>query len=556
MDKKEKAIRYLFFTLFQNEIIIKRYTNLRSLYISANITTKTLVKVFDTHCFHASSDLPDDTMYIVAYAIIEEIMKKKWMYQKFLDIYKQQYPKSFEYADYYADCMLKRVPLSDAFMRFVSEDTVDSAVTYVLISSNEQLEEFNEKAFDKYSGFYDDMVSGTGIKKPYLIIWGDNNYDEEWEKKWKVSKDSFNKILTTFAGADMNTINKGINQLYSMSEKTSYSLDKTSPEFRKIVNCCFKCFQDALIRYGLRGMYFTTDIKYMASFQEVYESFLRGTIYHLFYMHIQQHVPVCPDFEKYNNYYNLWDGYQGEFFEVDFDRLVTDKEFHSSLVTEACMHYNSMAILSIIQAWRRYNCQTFSWDKYLSPSEEAKKQIAELQKDNETLKKKLEGAEKDILKMREQELQKNSMEGLKKNKEEERLNKIIDEKDKELEELRDRLRSEDEFVELLSRTEEEETDEIDVGPLHGKRYLFVGFVDDHLPELKHDFPDSVYMNSHNTNIKNLNVDAVVMLTKFMSHGMYYKAINQFRGKSPIVYCNRKRINSVYRDMYDGLKGED
>lgn len=70
-----------------------------------------------------------------------------------------------------------------------------------------------------------------------------------------------------------------------------------------------------------------------------------------------------------------------------------------------------------------------------------------------------------------------------------------------------------------------------------------------MPELYKKFPNSLFMDSENFSLINAKVDGVVMLIKYMSHGMFYKvkATNSL-GDIPVVKCNTKNINTVYNAM--------
>ena len=134
-----------------------------------------------------------------------------------------------------------------------------------------------------------------------------------------------------------------------------------------------------------------------------------------------------------------------------------------------------------------------------------------------------------------------------------KLNKVVDEKDAEIESLKQQLRSQEEFADLVNREEDElDADKnVDMDLLKSKRYLFVGNVERHLPDLKKEFPGSVFMDTRSTNISGIKVDGVVLLTKFMGHPMYYKLRNtkEIRGLK-WVYCNTKNLDVLHQKMME------
>lgn len=137
----------------------------------------------------------------------------------------------------------------------------------------------------------------------------------------------------------------------------------------------------------------------------------------------------------------------------------------------------------------------------------------------------------------------------------ETLNKKINDKDNEILELKNHLASKDAYINaLLTLDDNDDLEEHgDISSLQSKRYLFVGYANEALPELKKTFPNSIFMDSENTSLMNLKVDAIVMLIKYMSHSMYYKVMSSgLATEVPIVRCNTKNINTIYTCMLDLL----
>lgn len=131
-----------------------------------------------------------------------------------------------------------------------------------------------------------------------------------------------------------------------------------------------------------------------------------------------------------------------------------------------------------------------------------------------------------------------------------KLNKRIDAQAVEIIKLQKQIRIQNEYIAELQKPELPPIEEnVDLELLQRKRYLFVGRADEALPELKHNFPNSIFMNSENINIANLKVDGIIYLIKWMSHGMFYKVKSE---KSlvgiPVAMCNTKNINRIYWDM--------
>ena len=133
-----------------------------------------------------------------------------------------------------------------------------------------------------------------------------------------------------------------------------------------------------------------------------------------------------------------------------------------------------------------------------------------------------------------------------------KLLKVIEDKNSEIADLKRRLEYQELFISELNKPEVEEVNNTyDLELLQSKRYLFVGHISDALPDLKYKFPNSIFMESETAHISNIEVDAVVMLIKWMSHSMFYKvkATGSLTDKK-IIMCNTKNIDTILQKMYN------
>lgn len=124
----------------------------------------------------------------------------------------------------------------------------------------------------------------------------------------------------------------------------------------------------------------------------------------------------------------------------------------------------------------------------------------------------------------------------------------------EIADLKRRLEYQELFISELNKPEVEEVNNTyDLELLQSKRYLFVGHISDALPDLKYKFLNSIFMESETAHISNIEVDAVVMLIKWMSHSMFYKvkATGSLTDKK-IIMCNTKNIDTVLQKMYNEI----
>ncbi len=128
-------------------------------------------------------------------------------------------------------------------------------------------------------------------------------------------------------------------------------------------------------------------------------------------------------------------------------------------------------------------------------------------------------------------------------------NKTLEKKDTEIAELKKKLEIQEEYIELISAPKEPGIEsKVNIPLLQGKRYIFVGRLDC-VSELKHVFPNSVFMDTEQKSLDGIKVDAVVLLIKYMSHSMYYKIKNTASFTDlPIIYCNATSLHTIYKEM--------
>lgn len=135
-----------------------------------------------------------------------------------------------------------------------------------------------------------------------------------------------------------------------------------------------------------------------------------------------------------------------------------------------------------------------------------------------------------------------------------KLIKEIEQKDNEIVRLKDYIRSQEEFLALQGRTESDDAGAVDTDSLKSRKYLFVGRINEALPNLRREFPNSVFMQSETTDISDIATDAIVFFPKLMSHSMFYKVKNYaIYQKVPSAMCNSKNIDRIYSEMSRQLK---
>lgn len=218
---------------------------------------------------------------------------------------------------------------------------------------------------------------------------------------------------------------------------------------------------------------------------------------------------------------NMFNEMMREYYRAFFEARFTPKDTPQNLQMEDTLNEQNLVI------------------------ERQKEQIASLEKEIALLK---EQSQKDDC--MEKESEKRLMEYERKTQE---LMGGIEMRDKQIVGLKDYIKSQDEFLAIQNQTEEEPDESVNLDNLQAKKYLFVGKISEALPDLKRKFPGSVFMETETKDVSAICVDAIVLLTKWMSHSMFYKVKNSkiFR-KVPSVMCNTKNINRIYYDMDKSL----
>lgn len=135
-----------------------------------------------------------------------------------------------------------------------------------------------------------------------------------------------------------------------------------------------------------------------------------------------------------------------------------------------------------------------------------------------------------------------------------RLRDQIEKLEKENQQQKELIESQTELIESIQHTEEDNTDIIDTSMLQSHRFLFAGYFDTYLTELKTLFPNSVFMTNATKDISGIKVDYIVIATKYISHSMYYKVKSSpLYSENPCLMCNSSSVRGVLSDMNRFIK---
>lgn len=130
------------------------------------------------------------------------------------------------------------------------------------------------------------------------------------------------------------------------------------------------------------------------------------------------------------------------------------------------------------------------------------------------------------------------------------LEKQLEEQKKLNEKQQQRLQDQEEYITLLELQDEEEQQEanFDVSLFNGKRFVFIGGMQELLVKLKPIFTNSVFIHDEAV-VPPSNIDVIVMFPKFMNHVLFYKYIALAREKEiKVIYCNSNNVDIVLGEI--------
>lgn len=128
------------------------------------------------------------------------------------------------------------------------------------------------------------------------------------------------------------------------------------------------------------------------------------------------------------------------------------------------------------------------------------------------------------------------------------LKNIISKKDDEIDDLKEQLEELSEFCAFLEKDTGDcllpDQKKIDLSVLKGKKFAFVcNELDATFPGIRKEFPDSIFIEKDTVQGKGRNVDLVIIVTKHISHSIYFKIKKLYRDV-PIYPFNRRSLDEL------------
>lgn len=520
---KLKALQYIFF----EDIRQQDDSRIQKLFESGNISSRQLAEMADRpRCiFSGLSEIVYDDMAVL---LSEKILSDRELNKEFISLYKQKYHKGYKTAQ---DIMKNRNRSDEMYHMDGGEM---SFCAYILLDTDDVLNGtfwgidvamLKNDAKEAAEFFISDYEHNILLYQQ--IPFSDTDESIFLSKQFEQFLSKRRKEIAEFIGVDEKEVSKAI------AKGMDFSVlgDKGNPIFAKAKGI---------------GMFMVTVNNGGAVWLQELSNRRPGTAC-CYKPDVDKIIRIYYMLEVISVIGNRMDG-TGKFTKLDLSKgwEPNPERDVQNICHMCCMDAIYKMFSEMMKKYYETFCQakTDSWDNQRKYSqmeselhaaiEDQEKQISSLDRQLTLLREKDTGIDKAV---REYE---------KKLEEMDRENR---QKDQKIAYLKDYIQSQDEWLAIQSRTEMEEVPAVDVDNLRSKKFLFVGNANEALPELKRNFPGSIFMQSENKNIANISVDAIVFLTKWMSHSMFYKVKgSEVYKKVPSAMCNTKNINRVYYDM--------
>ena len=551
-EKKRRQIKeYHLIVMLQRDVENFRFYEIQELYNTMRITNRDLLYQLDKHAL-PFTDLEQCVYSDIIYLLVDGIMNNGDYEEKCTTLYAKRFPRivdhisnlqeklkggnSLQFSDVLAPIEKQlnknKLELGEfdflLFLFFGSKELIDAIdIPYEIIVG--EMNWVRTRQGTEYELNDDRVVFEDGEK-----VFGSSAYYKYIERQ--------RNRLCEYLGVTQNNLSKEILKRFDMDlrqEDRSFVVSEGMPGIStmathyvmQLEHGCTRWYSSIVGSRTLKNR--VGSIGFKPDLEEIINRYYKARV-----------------FTKYTSRLNQ--GYK-EFRKSDLFGSKADNPLEDYI--SICFLYQIDIVYQMFKFTQRQYYNDFSWENITGRNRLLQNQQTILDLREEIARK------EDALQRKEAELSivignsaKNGEERLKIATEEIRsLNQIIDRKDGEIEKLNTQIQSLKEFIELSTQTEDEVGEPIDIVDLQNHKYLFVGFFEEALPELKMRFPGSCFMTSEGYSLTNIKVDAVVLLIKWMSHGMLYKIRAERKLQDiPIIYCNSKNINNIYSDMQQGL----
>lgn len=549
---REHVIKFQLLALFTHEIRENSFDRIHRLYDAAHITNRMLVEQFHRNTA-PMSDFHKAIYTDISYILIDKIVSNEDVKSLFQELYSKVFPKATKYASTVAS----KLPNGNAAAFSAYQDAVRHYVPSPSLSNLNK----PEFSFFVYSLYIDDAIWNSGIlpqniieldqqgwlarqssNSDYIIndqkfVFTDTDEPIFQSKMYEKFLERQRNELASYLGVPEKSLSKTIKQQMAFDirkEDLSFLVGYDIPGFANLST--IHVMQDnhgsatwlqtvtspRSIRSGSLG--FQPDVG------QIIRSYYRGRVESVF----------------------LEKNQKGQ----EFLKSTLSRECKGQTVREdylgICFLYNVNIVYKMFQVILEKYYADFSWEQIVHKNLLTRSNllIEDLERVIRNKELAINSLNRENQMLNQEILKKEGTEGYAHLQEEQRLNKLLEQKEQEIEELKNRARIQDEYIELLKNADAEaEGEDIDLSLLQNKRYLFVGYSEEINPTLKKVFPNSIFLTNDSTSLNDIQVDAVVLLIRYMSHAMYYRIRSRAQFQDiPLVYCNGRSLNSIYSAM--------
>ena len=553
--ERDLLLQKIMLVYLTHEIEVNDFSVLSKLYDMSNIDNDVLIR--KAHSIRAVVDSPDRMIYYdMVYCIVDKTKESPTIFQDFNELLKNKYHRKYAEYERLLDLWKKGKDWVEFYMTTYAKNPIvdvslKMAILYFpLFYKNMEFVNLIENSYletVKFCSYAYNTYDIDTIDKAYTFNTGENIFESiQFERYLEKRKAELAEFVSKQFNekADSDSVCDVIGKLLktkATKERTKLSLNidfiPTGVTRRTIIDHFGGATWYTEVTTDKKGGYKTAK-DYNPDVENIVRSYYRE--------YIKRAFSCCK--EKGN---------------TEFSKIYMSRECIPESVAEsfnAIMYmYNLDVMCWMFNQIKDKYYKNFSWEKVTCQdlSFRYNQIISELQDSINSLNNKLVLNIREQQKIREELRTERHIDDKSENaaiisleQEVGRLNKKIDDKDDEIVSLRRQLESKEEYIRILMSQEEDEIEsEIDISLLQQKRYLFVGHIKEAIPELRRNFPNSIFMEEETTSINNIQVDGIVMLIKYMSHAMFYKVNSSGLLKEvPVVRCNTKNVSNIYRKM--------
>ena len=536
----KNAKKFCILRLFVEELLIKDYSTIQKLYEVAGITNSMLVlRLHSKRTIGVS--FTEIIFSDIAYILAEQIIDNPELEEIFRSIYTNKYPLVCEQAAQIIDCVKNKLNgkfgrittgkevcfykyliydadvLADDQIKLSGVNPEEDAYMYIYSFASTDCENFiNQIENTLHFDGTDESIFASSLFEKYLkkrrealaeyLGVKEKDLDDKITKNMMSKSNSIETPLEPTVEGEIKAESRAIVARqnggvcwYEMMtcENRKQSLYRYKPDSATIIRDYYISFLlTQILKYQQEKQPFTKLVLSRECVRTPEED-LRN-IYRMHEMDVFYQMFSFALEEIYRNF--SWEHFTGQKMSVRYEKII--EELNSIIMQQK----NKLQVLTEKNTSLEIQCQ-----------KDSNKAIREYVTENDRLVKKVENQQNEIIRLKEY------------------------------------IKSQDEFLSELSKEEPEPESEVDLGTLKEKRYLFVGFIDEALPELKKQFPDSIFMNTETMSLNGITVDGIVFLIKYMSHSLYYKVkSSKVYRDVPCAMCNTKNLDRIYYDMYKNL----